>query len=248
MAKKILLAGESWTSYTVHVKGFDAFYTSAYAEGAGTLIDALKKGGYEVDYMTNHVVAGSFPLTMEEIGKYACVILSDTGSNTLLLHPDVFSKSIRMPNRCALIRDYVRQGGALMMVGGYMSFSGVDAKAKYGYTPVQEVLPVECLRCDDLAEHPEGVTPKVVKEHPAIKGLGEWPHFLGYNRTFAKTDSEIVMTINGDPFLVFGNFGKGRSAAFTSDCAPHWGPPEFVNWKGYDPLWKGILDYLTEGA
>ena len=29
MAKKILLAGESWSSDTVHVKGFDAFYTSA---------------------------------------------------------------------------------------------------------------------------------------------------------------------------------------------------------------------------
>ena len=28
MAKKVLLAGESWMSYTTHVKGFDSFYTS----------------------------------------------------------------------------------------------------------------------------------------------------------------------------------------------------------------------------
>ena len=27
MSKKVLLAGESWMSYTTHVKGFDAFYT-----------------------------------------------------------------------------------------------------------------------------------------------------------------------------------------------------------------------------
>ena len=53
------------------------------------------------------------------------------------------------------------------------------------------------------------------------------------------------MAIEGDPFLDFGDFGKGRSAAFTSDCAPHWGPPEFVDWEGYQPLWKGIVDYIT---
>lgn len=28
MSKKVLLAAESWMSYTTHVKGFDAFYTS----------------------------------------------------------------------------------------------------------------------------------------------------------------------------------------------------------------------------
>ena len=27
MSKKVLLAGESWMSYTTHVKGFDSFYT-----------------------------------------------------------------------------------------------------------------------------------------------------------------------------------------------------------------------------
>ena len=30
MSKKVLLAGESWMSYTTHVKGFDSFYTSVY--------------------------------------------------------------------------------------------------------------------------------------------------------------------------------------------------------------------------
>ena len=30
---KILIAGESWMSHTVHVKGFDSFTTSVYEEG-----------------------------------------------------------------------------------------------------------------------------------------------------------------------------------------------------------------------
>ena len=33
MSKKVLLAGESWMSYTTHVKGFDSFYTSTYETG-----------------------------------------------------------------------------------------------------------------------------------------------------------------------------------------------------------------------
>ena len=71
------------------------------------------------------------------------------------MHPDTFAKSKKMPNRCQVISDYVKAGGALLMVGGYMSFSGIDAKAKYGRTPLQQALPVLCLETDDLMEHPE---------------------------------------------------------------------------------------------
>lgn len=246
MSKKILLAGESWTSYTTHVKGFDAFYTSTYEEGADTLIAALEAAGYEVVYLPNHKIPTKFPFTVEALSEYACVILSDTGSNTLLLHPDTFAKSVRMPNRCNTIRDYVKAGGSFLMVGGYMAFTGVDAKAKYGQTAVAEVLPVECIGTDDLMEHPEGVTPVIKKDHPVLSGLSDgWPHFLGYNKTLPKDGCDIVMEIEGDPFIAVGEYGKGRICAFTSDCAPHWGPPEFVNWTGYNTLWKNIADWLT---
>ena len=43
MAKKVLLAGESWSSHTTHVKGFDTFYTSVYEEGGKWLIAALEE-------------------------------------------------------------------------------------------------------------------------------------------------------------------------------------------------------------
>ena len=44
MSKKILLAGESWMSYTTHVKGFDAFL-ARYTEGLAierAAVDHLK--------------------------------------------------------------------------------------------------------------------------------------------------------------------------------------------------------------
>ena len=245
MTKKVLIAGESWMSYTTHVKGFDSFYTSVYEEGVEFIRKAIEKAGYEVEYIPNHLAPEHFPITMEEISKYSCVILSDIGSNTLLLPPKTFLKSIKTPNRCQLIKDYVNDGGAFLMVGGYMSFTGIDAKARYGQTPIKDIL--ECLEIDDRAEHPEGIVPVTVKEHEVLKGLpDEWPHFLGYNKTKAIPDGEVLVTIDGDPFIAVGEFGKGRSAVFTSDCAPHWGPSEFINWEFHDELWKGILNYLTK--
>ena len=246
MAKRILLAGESWMSHTTHVKGFDTFFTAVYETGKDFLIAALEKGGYALDYIPNHLVGEHFPFSMEELKQYDCVILSDIGANTLLLPAVTFSKSKKMPNRCNLLRDYVLDGGALLMIGGYLTFSGVDAKGKWHDTAVQEVLPVEVFTCDDRMEHCEGIAPKVEFDHEAIQGLPRvWPEILGYNRTIAKKEAFVPVTVAGDPLLAVAEYGKGRTAAFTTDCAPHWAPPEFVEWQYYDQLWQGLVGYLT---
>lgn len=76
--------------YTTHVKGFDAFYTSKYETGEKWLKAALEEGGYEVEFLPNHLAMDQFPFTMEELKRYDCVILSDIGANTLLLpNPDL---------------------------------------------------------------------------------------------------------------------------------------------------------------
>lgn len=244
--KKILFAGESWTSFTTHVKGFDTFYTSVYEEGIEYIEKSIKKAGYELVYLPGQYVAEKFPLTADELKIYDCVVLSDIGSNTLLLSQDTFLHSKLCSNRCEEIKKYVADGGGLLMIGGYLSFSGIDAKARYGQTAIGDILPVKCLDLDDRREHPEGVVPIVVKEHPILKGIANWPHFLGYNYTEPKEDCEILVTIDGDPLIALGEYGKGKTAVFTSDCAPHWGPPEFVNWEFYDLLWKNIFDYIIQ--
>ena len=243
---KILIAGESWTSYTTHVKGFDAFYTSSYETGEKWLMAALTAGGYQVDFLPNHLAGEKFPFTLAELQEYSCIILSDIGANTLLLPAATFARSQRMPNRCNLLRDYVLEGGGLIMVGGYLTFSGIDAKGKWHDTAVQEVLPVEVLCTDDRMEHCEGVFPKTVLDHPALKGLGEWPYILGYNKTLPKWEAEIAATVEGDPFIAFGQYGEGKSAVITTDCGPHWAPPEFCEWEHYNKLWQGIVKWLTE--
>lgn len=249
--KRVLIAGESWMSYTTHVKGFDSFTTSVYEEGVDGLRDALRSGGYEVDFIPNHLAPTKFPLAADELQAYSCIILSDIGSNTLLLSDNVFAGGNREANRLKLIRDYVEKGGSFLMIGGYMSFTGIDAKSRYGETAIADILPVGMLDKDDRAESPDGIYPEIIHpEHPVLNGIdGDWPHFLGYNRTVLKSDSgDLLATIGGDPFIAVADYGNGRSAVFTSDCAPHWGPREFMDWVHYDRFWCNLMDWLTAGS
>jgi uncharacterized membrane protein len=235
----ILIAGESWETLSFHQKGFDVFTTTFYYEGVGPLRAALEGSGHAVEYMPSHIAATKFPIELADLRAFDVVILSDIGTNTLLLHPDTFERSRRMPNRLALLREYVAAGGGLIMVGGYMTFQGIDAKARYAGTPVEAALPVTLLPHDDRVEAPEGATPRVqAEQHPIVAGLGgEWPQLLGYNRLIARPEATTVALVANDPLLVAWEFGSGRSIAFASDCGPHWAPPEFLAWNGYARLW-----------
>ena len=246
--KKILFAGESWISMTTHIKGFDTFVTSYRGEGATRLIKILTDCGHNVNYLSNEVASEQFPFSKDELLEYDVVFLSDIGSNTLLLSEGTFTKSEFLPDRCESLRDYVRDGGSLCMIGGYMSFSGIDAKARYGKTALAEVLPVEVLDEDDRCEVPQGVIPEILmKDHVILEGIEDkWPRFLGYNRTIPKNDSTIIASIGGDPFIVTGIFEKGRTAIFSSDCSPHWGSNEFMEWKSYDKFWINLTNWLCK--
>ena len=92
------------------------------------------------------------------------MILSDIGANTLLLSPEVFLEGKRVPNRLELIKEYVAQGGGLVMAGGYLSYQGIYGSARFHRTPIEEVLPVSMLAIDDRIEKPEGIHPSVCQE------------------------------------------------------------------------------------
>ncbi len=124
--------------------------------------------------------------------------------------------------------------------------AGIDNKARYAMTPLAKILPVEMLNYDDRMEHPEGITPQMVKpEHPVLAGItGEWPWFLGYNKIKAKAE-EIAVIDEGDTFMAGMECGKGRTFAFASDCAMHWGSKEFLAWDGYQKLIPNIFRWLA---
>mgnify|MGYP000984140754 CR=1 FL=1 len=245
--KKVLFVGESWSATLMEVKGFNSFLSSKYETGLGWIDKAIEKAGYEFVYMPNHIANDHFPFTLEELNEYSCIILSDVGADTLLIPSATFGASKILPNRCQLLKEYVLGGGGLLMIGGYLTFNGVGAQGKWWATPVQDVLPVEILPYDDRMEHCEGVKPVTVGEHEALKGIPtDWPEVLGYNKVIAKPEAEVPVTVEGDPFIAFASYGKGRSGVVTTDCAPHWAPPEFCEWEYYNKLWQNIADWLIQ--
>jgi len=248
MNRKILFIGESWFTYSVHQKGFDTFTTCEYVEGAGVLLGLLRGAGWEVEYVPSHEVAQRIPADAGYFAHFGAIVLSDVGSNTFLLTPDTFSKSLVVPDRLALIRDYVRAGGGLLMIGGYMSFAGIDGKARYGRTALAGVLPVAVGDSDDRVECPGGVTATVVDpSHPAVSDIPTgWPALLGYNQVVARAGATTLAEVDGDPLISVGTYGEGRSAVFTSDVAPHWAPSAFMDWPGYPRLWLGLLGWLAQ--
>lgn len=100
------------------------------------------------------------------------------------------------------------------MIGGYLSFMGIEAKANYKNTVLAEVLPVIMLDGDDRVEKPEGICAEAVSpEHPVVNGFSDYPVFLGYNQAVARDDADVVLTINNDPLLVFGEYQQGKPPA-----------------------------------
>jgi uncharacterized membrane protein len=244
-ALRVLFVGESWIKHTVHLKGFDQFHTTEYEEGAGVFLGALADSGFAVSYIRAHEISSRFPRSKDSIEEFDVVVLSDVGANSFLLCEETFLRSERTPNRLRVLAEYVERGGGLVMVGGYMSFTGIDGRARFGMSPLASILPVNMLDHDDRIEVPEGIVPSVeVSNHPVLGGTpSEWPHLLGYNRVIAKPDSTVVAQCGGDPLLVVGSAGAGRVVAFTSDLAPHWTPPEFISWPHYRQLWASIINW-----
>ncbi len=245
---RVLLAGESWSTTSIHTKGFDSFITSLYEEGAADFIAALEAAGHEVTFQPNHVAADRFPYTVGELAAYDVVVLSDIGANTLLVPKVVFAGGQTVPNRLRSLAEWVQAGGALLMVGGYLSFQGIEAKANYRGTPLADVLPVLMEIGDDREETPEGSTASVSDGgHPVMQGIPDpWPRILGYQRLRAKADAQVLATVGAHPLLVVGAHGAGRVAAFATDMGPHWLPREFVEWPGYARLWQQLTAWLAD--
>lgn len=245
MSRKVLIVGETWIASSTYTKGFDSFTTSSFGEGYSYLKTALERSHFEVDVIENHVASTKFPDTKEALQQYGTIILSDIGANTLLLHPKTFMEAQPTVNRLGLIADYVNGGGGLIMVGGYLTFTGIEAKGCWKDTPVEACLPVRLQAYDDRREHPEGLVGTIVKpDHAVVNGVGgPLPTLLGYNRVTLAQGADLIATIGSDPLLAVADVGSGRTAAFMSDCSPHWCTADFLQWDGYRTLWSNLCTW-----
>ncbi len=246
--KKVLFVGESWHVHVTEAKGFDTFTYDYYEEATGFIKAALEKAGAAFHHIPSHLVEQKFPTTLAGLQEYDAIMFSDVGANTMNLPMNVFQRLVPSVNKLELVKEYVAHGGAFVMIGGYLTFQGIQARGAYKRTAMEEILPVTLLEGDDRVERCEGIQPyTVLADHPVLAGLpAQWPQVLGYNRLIAKDGAEVVAKVGEDPMIVLGTYGAGRTCAYATDCAPHWSPETFCNWEGYPILWGNLLTWLTQ--
>ena len=243
---KILFVGESAVVHTVEYKGYDSFSATRYGEAFPAMGQMLRSLGHEVTHIPCHLVYREFPRTLEGLQDYDVILFSDVGSNTFLLLPDMLSTGKPVPNLLKLVCRYVEQGGGFAMIGGYMTFQGMDGKGKYKNSVLEKILPVELYYGDDRQETPEGTYLRCVPDsHPILMGIpAEMPYILGYNKLKAKSGAQVLIEEEGDAILSVWQWGKGRVVAYAPDCAAHWAPKAMTEWEYYPRLWDNMVRYL----
>jgi uncharacterized membrane protein len=190
------------------------------------------------------------------LDQYDALIFSDVEAQNFQLAPSFFKREefgqrvITFPDRIRLTKEAVSRGLGVLFLGGWQSFTGHRGMGGWGRCGLKELLPVQCLDYEDLIESTEGYTADVLLPmHPTISGLdfASLPPILGYNEVKPREDALVVAQWagTGHPLLAVGQYGEGRTAAFTSDPAPHWGL-NFVFWKNYNSFWKNLIDWLVK--
>lgn len=162
------------------------------------------------------------------------------GSFDLIVFQNFTYRGYHMRQYLPLIRDYVRNGGGFVMIGGDLSF----ASGGYSGTPIAEFLPMALP--DDANEliYTERFSPaltKAGKRHPitALSLVPEenaeiWsklPPLSGGNRTLAARPEATVLLTHPSrkaggqaaPIATTMTFGQGRVLALTTDSSWSWG-------------------------
>lgn len=154
--------------------------------------------------------------------KYDTIIISDYGYECL---PEKSEQKLIYQ---------ILSGTGFLMVGGWGSFAG--PYGNWQKSEIAKLLPVECLKKDDRINLGSGLYPFKKKNHAILNKLDlkNAPVLIGLNNVKPREDAEVLLTARAFqpalkkfigteyPLLVVSGDDQMRSAAFTTDFAPHW--------------------------
>lgn len=185
------------------------------------------------------------------------------GSNALVKHVILLSDG-QSPEAGidALIGD-MRDGSITVSSVGVGAGAGKDllrrvanrGRGRFYYsvdgTDVPRIFSRETREVTRNAIVERSLLPRVAKNVQALRGLdfARAPGLRGIVPIQAKRMSEVLLrTHEGDPLLVRGRRGLGRTAAFASDAKARWAA-RWLTWSGFAKLWSQIArDTMRQGA
>jgi len=173
------------------------------------------------------------------VTKYDVIILSDTNRGLFRLGQlEMFRRAVE------------EEGLGILMVGGIEAFGGDSGYPSWGNSPVEEALPVFCLRGQTYRN--DFFVESKYPDDPFIKSL-PWktmPPFHGMNVVDPKEGAKILLNARISkkyPVLVYWNFGKGVGLAHMPDWTPAWGASIMKDWNFY-PDYVANMVFLCAGA
>lgn len=251
-AIRVLYVGDSEVVLNRYLVGADVIEQSYFNDNGRYFREAMAaEPGVEVRHITPHGVPHEFPASLDELARYDVLIFSDVGYNSIVFYPGLTPPYVYPlgPDRIGMARAFVERGGGFLMVGGYLSFAGINGVARWWDTDVEAVLPVRIHPHDDRVEVVQGFRFALAQpDHPIVAGLPwaaeDWT-LCGYNRVTLKPGAELIARHGEDPIIACCEHGAGRSAVFTSDFAPHWAG-DFVRWPHYGRFWRQMVTWLAK--
>jgi uncharacterized membrane protein len=176
-----------------------------------------------------------FPDTYEQLLAYDVLVIDNINARYL------------GAERRAMIADFVRQGGGLLVMGGYYNFSlGADHN-----TYLADLSPVKIARYDDVLRDAKGLALKA--EKPAFFEKVDWSkplYAFMVDTSPVRDGSEVLLTAGGKPAIVGRRYGQGRVLAVlinphgivAPDLKPYW---ESTQWPR---ILASCVSWLGQGS
>jgi len=194
------------------------------------------------------------PFPTEELFK------EQLGSFDLIIFQNFTYRGYNMEAYLPLIRDFVRNGGGFVMVGGDLSYTS----GGYAGTAIEEFLPMNLRagRGELVSEAFSPVLTDAGRRHPVTSlsvvpedNTALWaglPPLNGYNRTGPLRPGAVVLQETPPPerapVVVTHEFGEGRVLAVTTDSTWHWDlhAAELGDNRHYYKFWGNAIRWLIQ--
>lgn len=189
------------------------------------LASIIFDAGYDLDYVPS---ALNFPYEAD-LNSYDLIVLSD------------YPRERFLDGQLYAVLRYVQEGGSLLMIGGWESFSGLNLE--YTGSTLEAALPVELFKGDDRINYGQGILVLPGSDGDVLSRGLDWsapPLIGGYNAFSPKPGNKILLKgrklhisfdkgeicalpdENEIPLCVSGKIAKGMATALAFDLAPHW--------------------------
>ena len=185
------------------------------------------------------------------------------GSNALVKHVILLSDGQSPENGLSALLGDMRDSDITVSSVGVGAGAGKDllrrvanrGRGRFYYshdgTDVPRIFSRETREVTRNAAKERALYPRVSKNVQALRGIdfSGAPGLRGIVPVKPKSMSEVILRTHlGEPLLVRGRRGLGRTAAFASDAKPRWAA-SWLSWSGFAKLWSQIArDTMRQGA